>query len=470
MAKEHLEVLNDNSDRLINIQYEPPTLPKRVFSNFLDLIFLFLTFILAYIGVQAIVRATPDYKGADATVAYYRKESGLFEYSLARETWENISTYLDNNNDTSYDFRVSRCQTAIDDFLVYIKTNFTEHYDAIKKDYDNARLSSRMVDSKGTPLFVWSDAHLKPAGEKEACLDDLGTGTLTFTAESSIKDFMIYLYEDDVKKESVSITQSISESGIYSLDLSSLTWVEVEGVQMMSNIQLVRTGDQPQPAPLGKIEITINLDLTVFDSWAGTVTKPSIFVRCVGEPKIIKNPASTANARYYYDLFYQEYTLTNCGGFMIQVIGPYRDALMFMSNMLFFVQFPIAALISGFLIYLLPGLIIKRGRPTLGKRLMQIQFVDPQILSPSARRYVCRWLVFFFLEFVLSFFTFGIPFIVSFTMTLATKKHQSFPDFMTGLVEVDAKKQKVYFTRYEVSLDNAPIYQDPVDFKIDQKD
>lgn len=55
-------------------------------------------------------------------------------------------------------------------------------------------------------------------------------------------------------------------------------------------------------------------------------------------------------------------------------------------------------------------------------------------------------------------------------MSVFTKKHQTFPDFMLGLVEVDDKKQKIYFTKYEVALDNTPIYQDPVDFKMDQKD
>ncbi len=343
MAKEHLEVLNDGVET-INFQYEPPTMLKRVFSNFMDIIFLFLSFILCFIMVQSIVKATPGYQSADYIVASYRSESGLFEYSTKRKTWENISTWLDNNDDTSYDFRVTRCEKAIDDFLTYIDTNYHDSYANLKKDYDDSRLSPKMVDKNKNPLFVET------------------------------------------------------------------------------------------------------------------------------EDGIIHNPDTVANANVYYNKFYREYTLTNCGAFMITIIPQYRAGLQYMSNMLFYVQLPVAAFLSGILIYLLPGIIFKRGRPTFGKKLMQIGFVDSQVFSPSFPRYLSRWAIFFFGELVLSFFTFGVPFLVSFSMCVFTKKHQTFPDFMLGLTEVDEKKQKIYFNKYEASLNAAPMYQEPVEFKMEQKD
>ena len=343
MAKEHLEVI-EHGDDTIAVQYESPTFIKRVFANLLDIIFLFLAFISVFIGVQAIVRVTPFYKTADNVVATYRRDSGLFEYSSKRNTWENISTWLDNNDDTSYDYRVSRCQTAIDDFLTYVNNNYNSRYADLKSDYDKSRLSSKMIDSKKVPLFVET----------------------------------------------------------------------VDG--------------------------------------------------------IIHNPESTANSYYYYTKFYREYTLTNCGGFMITIIPEYRVALQQMSNALFYIQIPVSALVSGFLIYLLPGLIFRRGRPTFGKKLMQIGLVDSNILSPSVGRYIARWAIFFFGEVVLSFFTFGLPFIISFSMMVFSKKKQGFPDYMLGLTEVDTNKQKIYFNKYEIAIENTKMYGDPVDFKPEQDD
>ena len=470
MAREHLEVLNNNSDRFINIQYEPPTMLKRVFSNFLDLIFLFLTFILCYIGVQAIVKSTPRYKNADQVVAQIREESGMFEYSNKRDTWENVSTYLDNNNDTSYDYRVLRCESAIDDFLHYVDENYPDHYEEIKKDYDDARLSAKMKDSKGNPLFAYSDAYTKPLGDYEACKNNLKQNSLTFTSSEKTKNFVFFMDYEGETRYSFPIEIGIDTSGVYSLDFSNFSWQMDEGVEKMAGIKLVRTGDQTGDLPKYKFKVTVNIDPHIFDTWGSPVTNLSLFAKTEGEPIVDHNPESIANAQTYYVKFYREYTLANCGGFMIKIIAPYRDGLKYMSNMLFFVQFPVAAFVSGILIYLLPGLIFKRGRSTFGKKLMKIGFVDPQILSPSLPRYIARWAIFFFGEFVLSFFTFGIPFIVSFSMSVFTKKHQTFPDFMLGLVEVDDKKQKIYFTKYEVALDNTPMYQEPVDFKMDKKD
>lgn len=346
MAKESLEAFANNPD-VINVSYEQPRFFKRVFANFLDIIFLFLAFVSVFIVVEKIVQVTPAYQEADQVVARYREESGLFEYSSSRKTWENVSTWLDNNDDTSYDFRVNKCQKSINNYINYIKAKGTQDdYETIVKDYDEARLSMNMKDEKNNPLFIK---------------------------------------------------------------------VEEEGIS-----------------------------------------------------KIVHNPNAVANSEYYYNHFYREYTLTNCGGFMITVFPEYHDALSQMSNMLFFIQIPIAALLGGFIVYLLPALIFKRGRCTFGKKLMQIGLVDSRVLSPSFGRYLARWAIFFFLEVVLSFFTFGIPFIISFTMMAFTKRKQGFPDFMLGLVEVDTNKQKIYFDKYEVALEHVNDHKDPVDFEMEK--
>ena len=353
MEKESLEVI-DAPENSINLVYEQPPFIKRCFGNFLDIIFLFLTFIAMFIAVQKTAAATPQYRAADNVVATYRKDSGLFEYSSKRKTWENISTYLDNNNDTAYHTRVYRCQLAIDNFITYVQTNgTTEQYEELVSNYDESRLSPKVLDSEGRNLFI-------------------------------------------------------------------KTTVEEEGVMV---------------------------------------------------EKIVRNPEARAGDEYYYTHFYREYTLTNCGGYLISFFPEYQSALKSLSNILFFIQIPIAVFVSGVIIYFVPPvLIFRRGRSTFGKKLMQIGLVDSKVLNPSFGRYTARWAIFFFGELVLSLFSFGLPFIISFSMMVFSKRRQGFPDFMLGLTEVDTNKQKVYFSKYEIAVEHSLDHKEAIPFKLIEKE
>lgn len=341
MDKESLEVIESPEDT-IAVVYDQPKFLKRCFANFLDFLFFFLAFIAFFIITEKCVQAGPTYTRADEIVAVYRSESGLFRYSTARKTWENVSTWLDNNNDTSYDFRVTECKKSINDFIDYVAAKSSpENHETIVNNYNESRLFEKMVDVNGKPLFIWNDSH----------------------------------------------------------------------------------------------------------------------------SEIIHNPESTANSEYYYTRFYREYTLSNCGGYMVAFFPEYNAALKTMSNLLFFLQIPVTLLLAGFTIYLMPVFIFRRGKMTFGKRLNDIGLVDSNVLSPSIGRYIARWSIFFFGEIILSLFTFGIPLIASFSLMAFSKRKQGFPDFMLGLTEVDAKKQKIYFSKYEVSVDHVKPDKKPVDFK-----
>lgn len=359
MAKEHLEVLQ-TSEKEIRVEYKQPKFIKKVFANFIDILLLVLMFIGFFIAAEKIVQATPFYKKADGIIITYREDSGMFEYSSKRNTWENISTWLDNNDDTDYPFRTNKCKEAIANFHVYLNNTINnpdpngkffelydpELYQQVLKDYDDARLSEKMVDKLNQPLFVWNDTHTE----------------------------------------------------------------------------------------------------------------------------IIDNPDTVANQQVYYDKFYREYTLVNCGGWLISIFPEYRDALTDLSNYLFFIQLPSSMVLAGFTVYLLPAFFFKRGRMTVGKFSCQIGLVDSKILSPSLGRFTARWAIFMFLELILSFFTFGLPFIISFTMMVFTKRHQGFPDYMLGLTEVDTNSQQIYYTRYEVAVNAAVDHKEPIKFKMKRGD
>ena len=133
---------------------------------------------------------------------------------------------------------------------------------------------------------------------------------------------------------------------------------------------------------------------------------------------------------------------------------------------LLLIELPSAYLLAGILVYFIPPLFFRRGKQTLGKALYRIGLVDKNVFSPTFARFSVRFLIFFFTEMVLAVFTFGAPFFISFTMMLVSKRKQGFPDYILGLTEIDASKQKIYYNKIEALSDKASVYKTPTDFKL----
>lgn len=133
---------------------------------------------------------------------------------------------------------------------------------------------------------------------------------------------------------------------------------------------------------------------------------------------------------------------------------------------LLLIELPSAYILASILVYFIPPLFFRRGRQTLGKALYRIGLVDKNIFSPTFPRFLARFSIFFFSEMVLSIFTFGAPFIISFSMMLFTKHKQGFPDYLLGLNEVDGSKQKIYYNKIDALSDKASIYKSAPDFKL----
>lgn len=185
--------------------------------------------------------------------------------------------------------------------------------------------------------------------------------------------------------------------------------------------------------------------------------------------EIVRNPeavAAGADSEVYFNKFYRTYILQNCNGYLITLFPDYYDSIKTESNFLFFCEVPIAFFLSGLVSFFVPSLIFRRGRMSFGKALYHIGLVDYRVLSPSFWRFLARFSIFFFGELVLSFFTFGIPFIISFSMMAFSKRKQGFPDYVLGLTEVDGTKAKIYFTKYEAAMDQIKERKKPVDFKM----
>jgi len=167
----------------------------------------------------------------------------------------------------------------------------------------------------------------------------------------------------------------------------------------------------------------------------------------------------------YYENFYSPFIEEKCLGYFTTYVRAYKKDLNAMSVYLFAVEIPISYVAAAIIVYWIPTLIFKRGRKTIGKLAYRIGLIDRNLTSPTFGRSCARSAIVIFGEFVLSLVTFGIPFIISFTMMMTTKRKQGFPDYMLGLLEVDTYNQKIYLNKDDAKMALIDYGKKSVDFR-----
>ena len=188
--------------------------------------------------------------------------------------------------------------------------------------------------------------------------------------------------------------------------------------------------------------------------------------------EIIENPELVEGAsnlspifQQYYKLAYAKFIDDHLQGYLVTSIPHYYDLTKYMFNVLVFGEVLVSYAVTGILVYFVPTIIFSRGRKTLGKALYQIGTVDQNLLSPSFLRNLARFSIFYFAELLLSLATFGIPYIISFTMMAFSKSKTGFPDFMLKNNEVDGSRTKIYKSVIEIDLDKVDTTKKGVNFK-----
>lgn len=166
----------------------------------------------------------------------------------------------------------------------------------------------------------------------------------------------------------------------------------------------------------------------------------------------------------YYENVYAKYIDKYCQAYLVKYIPHYYDLTKYMSNMLILCEIAPSYLVSGILTYLVPPLFFRKGKKTLGKALYRIGLVDSRLLNCTYPRFFARFAIFYFGELLLSLLSFGLPYIVSFSIMVFSKKKQGFPDYMLDLQEVDTSKAKIYNSLEEVTVDQITPHRKPVDF------
>ncbi len=193
-----------------------------------------------------------------------------------------------------------------------------------------------------------------------------------------------------------------------------------------------------------------------FDSYRLGLKKDemNLFVKKDGE--IIFNPDYTGSDVYqtYIDTCYEPYIDNQCRSYLLSLFPEYMSSNRFMSNMIVFVELPVSVLLSGIITFVVPPLIFRRNRQTIGMLVYHIGKADSALLSVKTGRFLVYETIYVVGILLLSFFTLGVPLFVSATMLICTKEKQTFPEYMCQLYDLDVTNDKIYHSISEIAMEH----------------
>lgn len=173
-----------------------------------------------------------------------------------------------------------------------------------------------------------------------------------------------------------------------------------------------------------------------------------LFIKENGQ--IIKNLKHDVPLKMYVENCYSVYIDTNCNGFLTTEIKEYFKSNKYISSLTFYMNIPLSIFVSSLLVFLVPPLIFKRGRKTIGMLINKIGFVNKNLYNLSLKEFLLKFLVFYVLEFLISFVTFSIPLIISLTMMLTTKNKQNFNEYILNINEVSTQDATIFYDKTEI--------------------
>ena len=197
----------------------------------------------------------------------------------------------------------------------------------------------------------------------------------------------------------------------------------------------------------------LRLDQKLIYSYEGNTYK--LFIQKDG--KVVKNNEVVIPSKSYIS-FYKNYIDNYALGYFHSKIDRVVTLEKYFAYVMA-IEVIVGVLVGSIINYYVFPLIFRRNRYTLGRLTYKIGLVNKDVLHVSFGQFTLRFLIIFFLEIALSFVTFGIPIIFSFTMSLVTKKKQYFHDYLLGIEEVDLQDNQVYYSKDEV---NAPVSKDDI--------
>lgn len=239
------------------------------------------------------------------------------------------------------------------------------------------------------------------------------------------------------------------------------------GLVVASINQFIDFCNDPNVSPIERYNELVNY----YDSMRlNTLTKDGVHYFIQDSDQIIPNPDLASNSEKRKDFYHDVYVPIiekRFMPFLTTNVSEYRELFRVEFNFLIFLELPVSYCLAGILVYFVPPLFFKRGRKTFGKAIYHIGLIDSRVLSPSFARFSARFAIFYFAELILSMFTLGIPYIISFSLMAFSKDKQGFPDYMLHLYEIDTSKANIYLDYVEAATKNE-LHGEAIDFKMEK--
>ena len=109
-------------------------------------------------------------------------------------------------------------------------------------------------------------------------------------------------------------------------------------------------------------------------------------------------------------------------------------------------------LLSFLVFFLVLPLCLRRGHQTLGQKMFKMGLVDVNGLNVKWTKFVGRFFFFLLFEVLLSLVSFFIPFIVSFSFLVFSKRRQMLHDYVFNTYMVDVSQDTIYLNYGEYKL------------------
>lgn len=267
----------------------------------------------------------------------------------------------------------------------------------------------------------------------------------------TMKDSGLYVESDGVYRDIVTYykNQDLSASGRMKTYESSLDTF----IQFIYSDGIEGAGD----------EVKANYDSYRLDA---TYNDQHFFVKN-DQGEIIKNSSFKGDDIYslYSSNVYEPYIDTQARGFLLSKIPQYYSDTKMMSNVVIFLEVPLAVLFAALLVLMVPPLCFKRNRQTIGMLVYHIGLINNDLLAVKTGKCLIWSFLRSVLVILLSFYTLGIPLIIDITMLVATKTKQDFTEYMLQVYEVDVTNSKIYYSHADIENDYLLVDQKGVDFK-----
>ena len=198
-----------------------------------------------------------------------------------------------------------------------------------------------------------------------------------------------------------------------------------------------------------------------------TYSEIHLFIE-TNDGEIIANPQfSSGEDTYtiYVENAYIPFIDSYLRGYLLSYFPQYLKDTTYMSQMILLVELPISVILSSLIVYLIPPLIFKRNRQTIGRLIYKIGLINNNLFSVPLKKFLIYVAIVIILEIMLSFLTLAIPLIISITMMAFSKNKQDFAEYMTQVNEVDISKDKIYLTKEELELEHLKLNKAPIEFK-----